>query len=894
MEECGLLILQRFRVPLLLAILAAIMWTPALSSTTGKVAGTVTDAETGEQLPGATVKFQGTQIATQTDSDGEFYIINMPVGSHILTVSMIGYETVNLTDVRVLMDLTTPIEFKIKKSPINLNKSVTVVAQRPLIQRDKTSSGTIVTRDELSRLADSRTVLRVISNMAGTVLDKDGRLHVRGGRYGAVTYFFDGFSIQDQFTGDAGIRIVPDALEELSLTSGGLAPEYGEALSGVVNAITREGNAKLRGRVKYYDGASRRYDATTGKFGGLTATDNRSVVMDMSGPLWRFGDRQATFFSAVEFLRDDGYLPHNRSKLFSGVGKIVLFPTTKTKLALNGSYYFNDRHRYEHRDNNAISYDFNLDGLGKIQDKAYLVGLKGNYNKSANSVFSVNLNRFYTHTRQAPEHLFDLYWKQWPGYVEDSLGNYDPNRGFIHDSNYNVSPDYAYIGFTSGNDYYPYYLDRSTAYTGGRTSFMSQVDKFNQLMVGGDLRRYELNWDNRQFFNPKPYGETYSAFPWYGAAYAQDKIELNDMVVNIGLRFDYLYSDMTYWHDPITKDFKKQSTPKVQWSPRLGISHPVSEHSVLHFNYGYLFQPPPARWMYTNLQADLESGFPLIGNPDLSAEKTIYYELGWTQMLKDNLRISLTTYYRDIQDMIGAREVLDEDGNPYTIFTNSDYGSAKGVDLALQTISRGYLNWSVNYSYMIARGNASDPREWYYDYFTVGDNDRPPLPTREYPLAFDQRHNLTAVWDFRVPRGEPLRAMGLSLPSAWGINLLAHYGSGLAYSRTDKNGKRVGALNGERMPYTLRFDMRFNKNFYIARDNSTFITFFVEVENLFDRRNVIDVYTSTGSPDNNGLLALNVNSPTYQQEKLWYELMARDPQNYDLPRQLRVGFEFNF
>jgi hypothetical protein len=263
-------------------------------------------------------------------------------------------------------------------------------------------------------------------------------------------------------------------------------------------------------------------------------------------------------------------------------------------------------------------------------------------------------------------------------------------------------------------------------------------------------------------------------------------------------------------------------------------------------------------------------------------------------MLKDNLRISLTTYYRDIQDMIGAREVLDEDGNPYTIFTNSDYGSAKGVDLALQTISRGYLNWSVNYSYMIARGNASDPREWYYDYFTVGDNDRPPLPTREYPLAFDQRHNLTAVWDFRVPRGEPLRAMGLSLPSAWGINLLAHYGSGLAYSRTDKNGKRVGALNGERMPYTLRFDMRFNKNFYIARDNSTFITFFVEVENLFDRRNVIDVYTSTGSPDNNGLLALNVNSPTYQQEKLWYELMARDPQNYDLPRQLRVGFEFNF
>lgn len=883
--------ISRYAGPLALAAILLTWCGPVWSGTSGKVAGAITDAATGEPLPGATIKVVGTQIATEADADGEFYIINLPVGTHTVSVSRMGYETVILQDIRVLMDLTTPLEMALKKTPIDLNKTVTVMAQRPLIQRDKTSSGSIVTRDEISYMAGSRNVMGVISTMAGTVMGSDGGLHVRGGRRGTVNYFFDGFSIQDPFTGDMGIRIVPDALEELSLTSGGLAPEYGDALSGVVNAITREGGQDFHGRIKTYEGASHRYDVTTGTYGSLDLINDRSVVMDASGPLFRIGDRLTTFFGGLEFVRDDGWLPHNRAKLMSGTGKIAMFPTSQTKVTLNGSYYYNDRQYYEHRDVNGISYDFNLDGLSKVKNEAYLIGLKASFNKSANTVYSFNINRFRTYTKQAPEKLFDLYWRQWPGYSEDSTGQYN---GWIHDSNYQYSPDYAYIGFTSGNDYDPYYLEKSAVYTGSKFSMLSQVDRHNQITIGGDLRRFELNWDNRQFLNAKPYGETYEASPWYGAAYMQDKIELNDMVVNVGLRLDYLYSDVSYWHDPFIKDYKKTSKPKVQWSPRLGISHPVSENSVLHFNYGYLFQPPEARLMYTNLQGDLESGYPLIGNPDLDAEKTIYYELGWTRLINNSLRISATTYYRDIKNMIGAREVVDEDGNPYTVFTNSDYGSCKGVDLSVESIGRRLLNWSAGYSYMIARGNASDPREWYYDYFTVQGDQRPTLPTREYPLAYDQRHSLTAVADFRVPRGEHPRVLGIALPDAWGLNVLAHYGSGLAYTRTDKNGKRVGQLNGERMPYTLRFDTRFNRNFYLGAASGACFSFFVEVENLFDRRNVVDVYTSTGSPDNNGLMALNVNSPTYEQEKRWYTLMARDPQNYEEPRTVRMGLEFKF
>ncbi|MEE9443945.1 MAG: TonB-dependent receptor [candidate division Zixibacteria bacterium] len=879
------------RLIILLSFLILLCVSNALGSTTGKIAGIVANAETGEELKGATIRVQGTRIATMTDPDGEFYIINLPVGVYTLDISILGYESAIVQQVRVLMDLTTPVEINLNISPVDLNKSVTVYAKRPLIQRDKTSSGAIVTRDDIMVLADARNVSSIISNMSGAVVGGDNAIHVRGGRWGTLSYFFDGFSIQDPFYSTMGMRIVPDALEELSLTSGGLAPEYGEALAGVVNAITREGTDEFRGRLKIFDGASHRYDVYTGDFSGLERINNHSISLDLSGPIGNFGGRTATFFTALEYERDDGYLPHNRYKSYSGVGKIVAYPTDKTKLTFNGAYYTSNEQRYDHRDNNLMSYDFNLDGSGKYEDKSYLFGIKFDYNKSSNTVYSFKANKFRTERKLAPEHLFDLYWKDWPGYREDENGDYN---GTIQDSNYVRSPEYYYWGYTTGDDFFPVYKERWSAYSGASFSLLSQLDKFHQLKFGWDLRHYELHWDSRQFFNAMPYGETYTAFPWIGAAYLQDKIELNDLIVNIGMRFDYLNSDAKYWNDPIEHDFKKNAKAKYQVSPRLGISHPVSENSVLHFNYGYLFQPPQGVIMYTNLKGELDSGFPLFGNPDLKAEKSIYYELGLAQLLNENIRMQVTTYYKDISNMVGAREVVDGINN-YTVYTNSDYGSTKGVDLILETTNQKLFNWSLNYSYMIARGNASDPNDWYYNYYTIPNvDDRLEIPTREYPLAYDQRHSLSAVIDFRVPRFEKLRVLGKELPSAWGINLLARYGSGLAYTRTDKNGRPVGSLNDERLSSTIRFDSRFNKDFFLTDNNDSYLTLYVEVVNMFNRKNVRRVYTSTGKPDDDGYEVLNVLSATYEEEVLYHSLLERDPQNYEPPRQLRFGLEINF
>jgi outer membrane receptor for ferrienterochelin and colicin len=883
---------------LIIFISAQILWStaPTWAGTAGKIAGVVKDQETGTPLPGASVMIKGTSIGTSTDEDGEYFLINVPVGTYKVEVSLIGYTAVAQTDVTVLLDLTTPLDFELKSSPIELGKVVTVVAQRPIIQKDLTSSTDMVIREQIDNLPNAVSIQPVILNMAGTVEDETGLLHVRGGRAGTVSYFLDDASIQDPFVGQAGTRISPDALEELNMTTGGFTAEYGEALSGVVSAITREGGSNFSGKIKAYDGLTHSYSVDGGKYGKLERNDNNSVIFNLDGPLTFTQSDRATFFFSGEWARDNGYLPHNRREYHSETGKISLKPNNNLKLVLSGNYYQRDLLRYEHRDGNNFSYDFNLKGLGKVKNKSYHLGTKITYPSSANTIYTVKVNHFYTEYKLAPEHLFDLYWKEWPGYAEDSNGVY---VGTIHTNNYNYADTFFNTGFTAAPDFYPVYHYHRTQYTSLGFDLISQIDKYNQFKLGGEYRTNRLKWDDKQFFNVRPYGEKYEVNPDYAAFYIQDKIELREIIINAGIRFDYLDADIDYWNDPVTKERKLHTQAKAQLSPRLGISHPISDLTVIHFSYGYYFQVPQYQFMFTNLQADLSTGFPLVGNPDMEAERSVAYELGINHAFRPDITLKVTTYYKDLTNLTSTRQIVYAGGS-YTQYTNADYGSAKGVDLILsKRPDQKNLSGTLNYSYMIAKGNASTAYEGYYDYYTQGTN-APVWPVREYPLSFDQRHTLTVNLDYRVPRDWKRSLLGLSVPGAWGMNVLAKYGSGLPYTKTDDQGNRVGALNEGRMPPTYTVDLKFNKDFYLFREKELKVSFFTEVENLFDRRNVINVYSNTGKAGDDGRHYELTTDPdgdgpyTAEDVNRYYRLLAKDPQNYGAPRTIRWGLEFVF
>ncbi len=867
-----------------------------LAGTTGKIAGIVENKITGEPIPNATIRIAGTDIVTETDSDGEYFIINLSAGTYNLNVSIIGFQTIQKEDVRVLLDLTTPVDFTVEQVDLPLAHQIKVYAERQPIQKDQTATRATITSDRLSFIPNAITVQNVLLTMPGTVSDQDKNLHVRGGRSGTVGYFYDGFSIQDPFVGRAGMRIMPDALEEINLTSGGFPAEYGEALSGIVNAVTKEGSREFRGKVRFYDGYTSPYNLENGTFKPLQRNGNNCFGGDLSGPIPFLSEKRASFFAASEYLDNDGYLPHSKSEEWTHTAKFNIQPMASMKLIATGSYYKAAAEVYEHRDVNDRSYDFNLDGLGIAKTKAFLYGLKGNYNLNERTIAAFSYSHFYTDTKRAPEHLFDVYWKDWPGYSEDSNGVYN---GTIHEDNYQYSLDYFNTGYTSGDDYQPTYRRRTTEYHSMALNLTSQFDKYNQIRSGGEFRKYDLHWDSKQFFNDEPYGEKYDHAPNYAMLYLQDKLELKDLIVNAGLRWDYLSSEVDYWPNVLDTVNNPQirSGSQSQISPRIGISHPISDNSVIRFNYGYFFQVPNYTYMYSNLQANLNSGYPLVGNPALKAEKTIAYEIGLNHMISGDFRIDITTYYKDVKNLISTKEIGLHGVSPVTQFINEDYGSVKGVDLTLEKVAHGPLSGSLVYSYMIAKGNSSSAYDGYYNYIT-NPNDSV-KPVKEYPLSFDQRHTATANVDYRVRRDWHGHFFGLAVPGAWGINLVGRYGSGLPYTVTDNTGHRMGSINEGRLPASIAVDMRFNKDIYVSNDNM-FFSFFVEVENLFNRRNIVNVYTNTGRPDDDGrsfeLTADPDGSGPFTAEDVnkYYRLLAQDPQNLSDPRTIRAGLEFNF
>ncbi|MBD3402383.1 TonB-dependent receptor, partial [candidate division GN15 bacterium] len=437
------------------------------------------------------------------------------------------------------------------------------------------------------------------------------------------------------------------------------------------------------------------------------------------------------------------------------------------------------------------------------------------------------------------------------------------------------------------------YAMRETKYTSLSLNAVSQVDKVNQVKTGLELRRYDVFWDFKQFYNVNPYGERYSSKPTYASFFLQDKIEYKDFVINVGLRFDYNNTDISYNATPEdTVATWVKASSKSRWSPRFGMSFPIAEHSVMHFNYGVYYQSPRFTYLYTNLQGDISSGLPLLGNPELEPEETISYELGLDHLLTEELRIDVTAYYKDIENLVTTRELQALDNLTITKFENEDYGSVKGVDLALEYLPGDrLLSGSISYGYMIATGIGSNALEPYYTYITSSSDSLPPL--KEYALDFDQRHTITAVLDFRVPRHFSGRLWGVPVPDAWGVNMVGYYGSGLPYTKTDANGNRLNERNDSRLPANYRVDMRFNKDLYLGNSDN-FLTFFIEVDNLFNRRNILNVYSSTGRPDGDSYTpqgGLALDSDELAEIDRLYD---HDPLNFSLPRTIRLGTEFNF
>jgi hypothetical protein len=495
---------------------------------------------------------------------------------------------------------------------------------------------------------------------------------------------------------------------------------------------------------------------------------------------------------------------------------------------------------------------------------------------------------------------FSINLQDYEGYLYEDP--FDPR--YVNPRQGLPTSDYTFR--TGGNQTGRY--ERFTNTYIGQWTISSQVSKEHKLQFGAEGRFHDLFNHNRDLINLTDgqvdsllnpiftpgypnvgtitdQGENirYSKQPYELSGYLQDKMEYDIMIINAGLRFDYfdpqshLPADLRNPRN--NPDFPGanqyvDASPKYQFSPRLGVSFPITDQGILRFSYGHFFKIPNFEVLYRNPDFIVNPGNSLnqiTGNPDLGPESTIMYEIGLQQILFPNFALDVTLYYRDIRNWLGMEIINTYEGFKYARFINRDYANVYGLILTLDKRFADYFGLKIDYTYQIAEGNASDP-------FAVYNNNRTSPPIEEnktvVSLDWDQRHT------FNVQ-------LNVGNPGDWLVGLIYKYGSGWPYTEDVKLSKGVRFENGGIKPSWNSVDLKIEKVFKVGAAN---ISAFLWVYNMLDILNEEDVYSTTGraNVDLNTQLAgdiVGLNS---------IEQYVNNPDFYSTPREIRLGLIFGF
>ncbi len=871
------------------------------AGTTGKISGKITDAKTGETIIGAIVQLVGTAKGSSSDLDGNYYIINIPPGVYELKASLIGYSAVTIKNVRVSVDQTTKIDLILKEEAVELG-DIIVTANKPIVQKDLTSTESKISGDQISMLP-LNDIQSVVNLQAGVV---DG--HFRGGRSNEVKYLIDGVAVNDAFSGSSVLEAEVNSIQELQVLTGTFNAEYGEALSGVVNQVTKIAGDKLEGDISIYTGDyfTNRKNLYT-NIDRISPNDVNNVQGNISGPIpglenllkffisgryvydagyiygkRKFNPSDSSNFSAndptnwyIGSTGDNKYVPMNDSKRYTLQGKLAVNVGDGGKgIVISGMYQDQQYRNYNHQ------FKLNPDGDYRKFQKSYLTSLSYTYVIGESAFLDIIGSAFTTEYKQYvyEDPLDSRYVK--PERMRDVSGN----------------------SFLTGGTQNWHFNHTTNTYT-GKADLTWQINNTHQIKTGVEYKYNNVEYKDFQIIidatsNYKPtlpqlgafnYNQ-YSANPFQFAAYLQDKIELDYLVVNLGIRLDYFEPDGYYLKDPNKISLLDLSQPpfpdslmnkaksKYQISPRIGLSYPITDKGAIHISYGHFFQIPPFEYLYRNpnFRIPLTGDYPenignTIGNADLDAQQTVMYEFGLQQELVTNFGITVTAYYKDIRNLLGTEIHIKNEFRKFSKLINRDYGSVKGFTISFEKRFSDGIGASMDYTFQIAKGNASDPN----DAFNKAQSN-PPIESNKQlvPLNWDRRHSL----NFTLTAG---------MPGDFIVSMIGTLGSGLPYTPSIQN-QRTGLENSESRPAHFNVDLYLVKYFKLFGSQ---FSVFGKIYNLFDTANEVDVFGDTGRAGYSLELTRAQEAP--RGVNTLQEYFTR-PDYYSSPRQITVGASFSF
>ncbi|MBX2821391.1 MAG: TonB-dependent receptor [Rhodothermaceae bacterium] len=890
---------------ILIAFFFSTNQTAVAQGTTGKIAGRVTDALTGEGLPGASVVIKariedGQEITlsalqgSTTDEEGRYFILNVRPGTYAIQASFVGFQSQIKSPIRVQVGLTASVDFELGEATFE-GEEVVVVAERSMITVDLTSSSSKISGDDLDNLP-VETLADAIQIQAGVTTDLGGGLHIRGGRSSEIQYYVDGIAIANPFNNALAVPVENNAIEELEVISGTFNAEYGQALSGIVNIVTKEGSEKFIGNFSAQVGD---YISTSDdvffNIDDIDPVAQRDFEGFLSGPIipgrvsffvsgrvseldnWLAGQRRFLPSDSASFAGnnpDEWLLPQsgngeivpmNPSTSYSGQAKITARLTNTLKLSYNLLANRSEGRAYNH--------------FFKLNPDAVPTGFTNSFNHIVKIDHTLGQRSFYTLSLAYYQNDFERY------VYEDPL---DSRYASLFGRGSQPSNVFS-TGGLAGDHLY-----RNSNTYAGRLDFSSQVNHSNLIKGGIEVRYHDLN---EEFLlidvDPNRYGSftpqippltsvshnQFTRNPIEIAAYIQDKIEIQDLIVNIGVRFDYFDAQAdqpTDFTDPANRIFPRDPSEafrkvgtKTQISPRLGLAFPITERGVIHASYGQFFQIPEFARLYENPEFEVVGNVSsFLGNANLDAQRTDMYEIGVQQQLTDFMAVDITMFYRDVRNLLGSELFETIRGEIYGRYANTDFGSVRGVTVAAD-IALPQMGFSAgfDYTYQVAKGVASDPRQAFFDV-----QGRSQSAVTLLPLNWDLRHSLNVFLNYGK--------------EGWGGSLITRANSGFPFTPTEfiRRSALIELRNGARYRGTFAVDVRAFKQFKVGRFRPEF---YVKVENLFDsiRRDFLPRIDplEIDAHNNTGLDIVNTR-----------EEFALNPSVQPVPREIKVGFELSF
>jgi len=847
----------------LAALTSTLLWASGLAAQSeGAIEGHVQEAGTSRSL-GSVQVLVDDRAGAVTDTSGWYRVRGVRTGWHRVAVRLIGFRGMVLDSVLVRAGATIRADFELTASAVELAPLVVTAPIDELLDPLATSTEQKITAADLRDLPVS-SLEEAIALSAGTV----GQSY-RGGRIGEESFILDGLGVKNQLdaaTGGLGLHIPPDLLGEASLITNGFSARYGQALSGLVNVVTRdpgdswEGRAAIETDRPFGGSLDHGLDRAAVRAGGPIAGGVGIVAaIDVAGRLDDDPVNAPPPDNPLDPRTDQpGLLPHNSGEQWNGAAKLVVPVASGAVLRVFGIHSEDQRLLYDN------AYKYALDFAPAQRLRGDLVSshlqLRTDPRSSVPLIVDLRAGRF----------VREFLRGQLDGTVDYKVGALTGSRIHVVGEDearaLSQAPDpIAGLAEPVLSDATPWGVP--AFFLGGASRGDLGYNRFGEtrfqldatyggirsvdLFVGGEwvaqqVRTYQrvLGFLPASDTVPLPAVSAFS--PRSLAGYLEAQTRVADVAVTAGLRYDQF--------DSRTESARVSRGAQRTVSPRFAVSTVLKGATVVA-SYGRFTQAPDYQFLIDAAFDDTtRTGRFRRGNPDLGYEKATQYEFSVRYRPAEAISLRIGVYQKRLDGLVASVPLgVNPDS---TIFGNADAGTARGLELLAERELRNGYGFRIAYTLQDAKATSTDPfllnRLITVDPQT-GDTIR--VARAEFPLDFDQRHTFTVVVRGKAPDEVGPRLLGVRPVAGLEGAIIVRALSGLPFSRFDTltTDSLVGTPNGSRLPMTATVDLLVRRP---LRLGGTTGGIYLDVRNLLNRRNVVAVRRDSGEPQpDDGVIA---------------------------------------